>query len=64
LINPAFEIKNWGESEPKLRVDGKPVSRGASVRYGFVRTLEGSDLVVWLRMESTKPTRVEIATGK
>jgi hypothetical protein len=64
LINPAFVIKNWGDSEPKLRVDGKPVSRGANVRYGFVPTLEGSDLVVWLRMESTKPTSVGIAMGK
>lgn len=64
LINPAFVIKNWGDSEPKLRVDGKPASRGVDVRYGFVPTLEGNDLVVWLRMESTKPTSVEIAAGK
>jgi hypothetical protein len=64
LLNPAFQIKNWGDREPKLRLDGKPAARGANVRYGFVPTLEGTDLVVWLRMEATKPTRVEIAAGK
>jgi hypothetical protein len=64
LINPAFVVKNWGETEPKLRVNGKLVSRGADVRYGFVPTLEGTDLIVWFRMESTNPTTIGIATVK
>jgi hypothetical protein len=64
LVNPAFVVKNWGDAVPKLSVDGKPVARGANFRYGFVPHLEGSDLVVWLAMESTKPTRVELAVAK
>jgi hypothetical protein len=64
LINPAFVIKNWGDAEPKLSIDGKPVVRGSNFRYGFVPHLEGTDLVVWLAMESTKPTRVEFTTAK
>ena len=40
------------------------VARGANFRYGFAPHLEGSDLVVWLAMESTKPTRVEFAAAK
>jgi len=61
LVNPAFVIKNWGDVEPKLRIDGKPVARGSTFRYGFVPTLEGSDLVVWLQMQSAKPTSLELA---
>jgi hypothetical protein len=64
LMNPAFVIKNWGDAEPKLSIDGKPVARGANFRYGFVSHLEGDDLVVWLAMESTKPTKVEFAAAK
>src|SRR5215467_961645 len=64
LINPGFVIKNWGASEPRLRIDGKPVARGSAFRYGFVPTLEGSDLVVWLQMDSVKPTRLEFAMQK
>jgi Concanavalin A-like lectin/glucanases superfamily len=64
LMNPAFVIKNWGDAEPKLILDGKPVPRGAKFRYGFVAHLEGSDLVVWLAMESTKPARIEFTTAK
>jgi hypothetical protein len=64
LVNPAFVIKNWGDAEPKLTIDGKPVVRGANYRYGFVPHMEGSDLVVWLAMESTKPSRVEFSAVK
>jgi hypothetical protein len=64
LLHPAFVVQNWGDAEPKLSIDGKPVPRGANFRYGFVPHLEGSDLVVWLAMESTKPTRVEFAAAK
>jgi hypothetical protein len=63
LLNPAFVVKNWGDAEPKLSIDGKPVARGANFRYGFVSHLEGSDLVVWLAMESTKPTNLELSAS-
>jgi len=64
LMNPAFVIKNWGDAEPKLTIDGKAVPRGAKFRYGFVSHLEGNDLVVWLDMESAKPTKVEFSAAK
>jgi hypothetical protein len=64
LLHPAFVVQNWGDEEPKLSIDGKPVPRGANFRYGFVPHLEGSDLVVWLALEATKPTRVEFAAAK
>ena len=63
LLNPAFVVKNWGDAEPKLTIDGKAVARGANFRYGLVPQLEGTDLVIWLAMESTKPTSLEIAAA-
>jgi len=64
ILDPAFVIKNWGDAEPKLRIDGKPVVRGPAFRYGFVSTLHGSDLVVWLQMESNKPAKFDFAAAK
>jgi Concanavalin A-like lectin/glucanases superfamily len=61
LVNPAFVVKNWGDAEPRLTVDGKSVARGTNFRYGFVPHIEGTDLVVWLAMESVKETQVEFA---
>ena len=60
LVNPAFVLKNWGDSEPKLTFDGKAVAPGEKLRYGFVRQLEGTDLVVWLAAESTHSSTMEL----
>jgi hypothetical protein len=60
LLNPAFVIENWGEAIPALAVDGKPVAWGSDARFGLVPSLEGTTLVVWLRMESENETSIEL----
>jgi len=64
LVNAAFVVKNWGDAEPQLKIDGKQVARGPRFRYGFVEHLEGTDLVVWLAIESTKPINFEFVAAK
>ena len=64
LYHPALVIKNWGDAQPRLKVDGKSVSWGPNYRFGRVFTLEGTNLVVWMNTEATKPVTVEIAGGK
>jgi hypothetical protein len=63
LLNPAFVIRNWGETTPKLLINGKQVARGSELRYGMVRTMNGTDLVVWLKLESERPTRLEFTAA-
>jgi len=60
LINTAFVIKNWGQSQPRLRLENKEVKRGDIFRYGFINTLAGTDLVVWLKLEATRPVALEL----
>jgi hypothetical protein len=64
LVNPAIVIKNWGEADPRLVVDGKIVPRGPDFRYGQIRKLEGTDLVIWTKLESTKQTTLDISSPK
>jgi hypothetical protein len=54
-------VESWGEAIPELRVNGKPVAWGKDARYGLVGRLEGSTLVVWLRMEAETETSIELA---
>jgi hypothetical protein len=61
IVNPAFVIKNWGESDVELSIDGSKVERGSDFRVGHYHTLEGSNLIVWLKMESMKPTKMMFA---
>jgi len=64
LVHPAVVIKNWGDEQPQLKLDGKSVSWGVNYRFGHVYTLEGSDLVVWMNIEASKPVSVELAGAK
>jgi len=60
LINPAFLIRNWGSREVELSINGKVVERGADFRYGIENRMEGTDLVVWIKQESTEPVSVSL----
>jgi hypothetical protein len=60
LVNPAFVVKNWGEKNARLQIDGKTVERGKNFRYGHRHTLEGTDLIVWIKLESTRQVEVSI----
>lgn len=60
IYNPAIVIKDWGELGARLAINGKPVSWGKSYRMGLIHRLEGTDLVVWIRKQTTKPFRIEL----
>jgi len=64
VFNPAFVIKNWGQADAKLRINGKEIKRGKSFRAAHRHRLEGSDLIVWIRAESSKPVTVTIKPAK
>lgn len=53
--NVALVIRNWGDGGAALALDGKAVSRGPDLRLGAVRTLEGTDLVVWFKARAKAP---------
>ena len=54
IVNPALVIRNWNGGA-RVLVNGKPAGR-----IGQVRRLEGSDLVVWIELQSTEPVRIEL----
>jgi len=55
VVNPAFVVKNWGKADAVLKIDGKKIRRGKSLRFGQRYRLEGSDLIVWIKAHSAKP---------
>ena len=61
LVNPAFLIKNWGNDDITLEVNRQPIERGKALRYGYVQTPTGADLVIWIELEETKHTDIRIS---
>lgn len=60
LYDPAFLIKDWGQREAHLRIDGKPVQWGKKYRMGHIQKLQRTDLIIWMEKKSTRPIQVEI----
>ena len=60
VVNIPLVLKNFGDSEVALEMNGKPVPRGKDFRYSHEGTLEGINLCVWVRFESTKPVRLTL----
>ncbi|MGA2115851.1 MAG: LamG domain-containing protein [Bryobacteraceae bacterium] len=54
VVNPALIVRNWNGGA-RVLVNGEP--RG---RIGQVFRLEGTDLVVWLELEATRPVMIQI----
>jgi hypothetical protein len=61
VVNPAFVLENWGSAEPRMKVNGKRVKHGDKFRFGYHHTLEGCDLIMWLKVESAKPVRISLS---
>lgn len=60
LVNPAFVIKNWGALRTVLKISGREAVQGRDFRYGHHHRLEGSDLIVWIPMESVQPISLSL----
>ena len=58
VYNIPLVVRNWGQSEAELTIDGKKIKRDKSFRLGHRRRVEGSDLIVWIRAEATRPVSV------
>ena len=58
VVNPCIVIRNWGNSKPSLKLDGKRVQEGQNYRIGFRNSMEGSDLIIWLQKNSEKEVRI------
>ncbi|UCE40085.1 MAG: LamG domain-containing protein [Candidatus Aminicenantes bacterium] len=64
MMNGCFILKNWGEEEVVVAVDGRALKKGFGYRIGYIRTLEGCNLVVWIEKESVIPVKIKISNQK
>jgi hypothetical protein len=60
VLNPALIINSWGDAGAKLRIDDKAILRGKNFRLGYRKRIDGMDLIVWIKKESTCPLRIKL----
>ncbi len=61
LLNACLVIKGWGDTSPRVMMDGMSLIEGDDFELGHIRTLEGTDLLLWLARESQTPVRITLA---
>lgn len=63
IVNLPLVVKNWGRKRAVLGINGKRVER-SDFRSARVDRLEGTDLVVWAKLQSTKLLKVTISSPR
>jgi len=59
--NVALIVKGWGDAAAVLKVDGRAAKRGQDFRTGSIRSLEGTDLIVWIKIEAARPVKFNLS---
>jgi hypothetical protein len=59
LVNPALVVENW-DGQAGVRVNGKAVSGKDSVRFGVSHNDSVTALIVWLRLDATSETVIQL----
>jgi len=60
VVNPAFVIENWGDHDAALKINGRVIKRGRSFRLGHRKSLQGTDLVIWIEKQSTAALNIQL----
>lgn len=62
VVSPAVVIKNWGNTQALVEMaEGRePFKRSGTCRFSHVHRLDGTDLVVWIKIRSQTPVRFRI----
>ena len=64
LANPALVVQGWGEGKAVLRINGNTRDEGPDFHAGYVHRLDGTDLIVWLRYEATRPVELSLSSQR
>jgi hypothetical protein len=60
LVNAMLVLEGFGDGAVDVSVGGRVLAPGRGVRTGYRRTLDGTDLLVWLEKASTEPVSVRV----
>jgi hypothetical protein len=60
LVNPAFVVKNWGRIRASLVINDEKMGWSKNHRVGYRKTIDGADLIVWIRGEWSRPVKMSL----
>jgi len=61
VVNPAFVLTNWGGRDVDVKINGRHLKRGRDFRFGHRNSMEGTDLVVWIQLQSKQSVQIVLS---
>ena len=61
LVNALLVLEGFGDRAVDVSIAGRRLEPGRALRTGYRKTLDGTDLLVWLEASATEPVGVRIA---
>jgi hypothetical protein len=62
MLNGCLIVKNWGDYPVAVEVDGRILKAGVGYKIGRIRTLKGSDLILWIEKYSSTPVKIRLSS--
>ncbi len=60
ILNPAFVIENWGNQPATIQLDGKVLEQGPDCRIGRREHIDGTDLILWLKLDRKDQVNIQL----
>jgi hypothetical protein len=64
LITPAFVIKKWGQANVVIKMNGVILKKSEDYRVGYHQSIDGYNLIIWLKHQSDSPITIQIEEDK
>jgi hypothetical protein len=64
VFNPCFVVERWGGADVEVKINGRSINRGKDLRIGHHHTLDGTNLIVWIKAEATEAVTVSLRPKK
>jgi len=61
IRNPVFIVKDWGNADVSIKIDGKTLKQGKDYRIGYEKPYPASDLIVWVKKSTDKSMNISIS---
>ena len=58
VVNVCFVVKGWNTDDISIQVDGRVIEKNKDYKMGVVRNLERDDLILWIKLESAKRSKI------
>jgi hypothetical protein len=64
IVNPAFVVRCWGKAPLQLEINEERIEPGKKIRIGYEATDSGTNLILWLKLESKEPVHISLRKGE